>query len=112
MLMHVCTPVLNVCIVRVMYVYVLMRYIVCGLIVRISMKPFCFKSILFPLTWTNKLKDNGTLLICTIYLNFREIRLNPAAVASEVEVLQQFCGASSNHCLQSLQYTSGILSSF
>jgi len=31
-------------------------------------------------------------------------------VASEVEVLQQFCGSSSNHCLQSLQYTSGILS--
>ena len=41
---------------------------------------------------------------------FREVRLNPAAVASEVEVLQQFCGPSSNHCLQSLQYTSGILS--
>ena len=30
-------------------------------------------------------------------------------MASEVEVLQQFCGSSSNHCLQSLHYTSGIL---
>ena len=29
-------------------------------------------------------------------------------MASEVEVLQQFCGPSTNHCLQSLQYTSGI----
>ena len=44
---------------------------------------------------------------CNLYcLNYREIRLNSTAVGGEVEVLQ-FCGPSSNHCLQSLQYTSG-----
>ena len=36
-----------------------------------------------------------------------EVRLSPVAVAGEVDVLQQCCGNLTQHCLESLEYTSG-----
>uniref|UniRef100_A0A668AJZ4 Outer dynein arm docking complex subunit 2 n=1 Tax=Myripristis murdjan TaxID=586833 RepID=A0A668AJZ4_9TELE len=63
--------------------------------------------ILGPNRTMNELKSTGCLLYFVFrHFHYREVRLSPAAVKNEVELLKHFCSEGEKRVLKSVRYTS------